>query len=116
MCYTDSHQRTPLKDPVFKLHGRQEDNISKTIKTPNHKDKGSDKPHSTPPPPQSHGTTNQSPWTSIEQEPQEETGGDEEGGHHEGMSPGRRTPGYKGEYRVHASIVVNKDISLTIAP
>ena len=66
-----------LLGPTSQTPGKCEDNASKAPKTCSHHDKDSDRHHSTPPLPQSHGTTNWSPWTLIEPGPQEET---EEGG------------------------------------
>ena len=91
MHYTGRHWGTPLKDPIFKLHGKQGDNASKITKTPNHKGKGLGKLHSTPPWPQNHGTTSQFPWILIEQAPQGGTGEDKEGEHHKEIFQEQRT-------------------------
>ena len=112
----DNHRGMLLKSPTFKLHGKQGDNASRTIKTHSHKGKDSDKPHSAPLLPQSHGTTSQSQWTSIEQETWEGTGEDKGGEHPEETLQGQMTQEHRGEYRVHVSTVVNKGTSLTIVP
>ena len=109
MSYTSDHKEAS-KDRVSEMHGKQEASASKTTKTCNHKNKVLDKP------PLSHGTINQSLWTSTGQELQEETGEDAAEGSQEEMSPELMIQGPKEEYRVHALTVENKDTLLTIVP
>ena len=103
-------------EPTSQATGKLEDNASKAPQTHNHNDRGSDKPHSTLPLPQNHGTTNQSQWTSIEQGPPWETGEAKVKDSHEGMLQGQMTSEPKGGYKVHALIADSRDTLLMIAP
>ena len=87
MLYTSNHKGAPPKDLTLGTHDKHGDNASKTTKTCNSKDKDLDRPLSTQPPPQNHGTTSQFQWTLIELGLQEGIGEDKGGSRQEGMSP-----------------------------
>ena len=116
MPCTDNLWGIPCQRPASNPLGKHEDNASKTIKTHSHKDRGSDRPLSTQPLPWSHGTINQFQWTLTEPEHHKEIGEVEEGDHHKEVWLGQMMPEPKEGYRVHASLVESKDISLTIVP
>ena len=115
MHYTSNLRETSLNDWTFRIPGKCEDNTSKTTRTCNHSDRGSAKPHLIPPPPQDLGTINQSQWTLTGQGLLWETGEVKEEANPEETLLEWMILDLKGEYRVCASPVDNKDTSLAIA-
>ena len=116
MHCTNDLRETLLSDQTFRTPGKHEDNVSKITQTHSHNNKGSDRPPSTPLQPQDPGTTNPFQWTSTGQKPLEGIGEGKEGGNQEETLPELMMFKPKGEYRVCALTVDNKDISLVIAP
>ena len=114
MCYTNEPWTTPHK-PVSPTPGKPGDNASKMPKTHKHNDKDLDRPHSIPLWPQNHKITNQSQWTLTEPGLPEEIEEDKARDSCKGTSLGLTTPEPKEAYRVHVSIVDNKDTLLAIA-
>ena len=115
MPCTNDHKEA-FTDLASETCGKQEDSVSKTTKTCNHKDKALGRPPSIWPQLQNHGTISQFPWISTEWELQEETGEDEAEDNQKGMSPELTIQGPKEGYRVCALTVENKDTSLAIVP
>ena len=116
MHYTSDLREMLLNDQTFRTPGKPEANASKTTRTHNHSNRGSDKPLSTLPPPLNPGTTSLFQWISTGQEPLEGTGEDKEGDNPEETLPELMMSEPKGEYRVHASIAENKATLFMIAP
>ena len=86
MPCTNNQLETPLLfDQTSRQTGKHEGNTSKATKINSNSDKVLDRPLTTPPQHQDHGTISQFPWISIELEHQEETGGGEEEVHKEEM-------------------------------
>ena len=106
----------PHPDPTFRQIGKHKDNVLRTIKVNNLRDRGSVRPPSIPLLCQDHGTINPFQWILIEPEHHEGIGEDKEEVHKEEMWPELMIPKPKGEYRVHVSIVESKDTLLAIVP
>ena len=116
MRCTNNNPKIPLHDPVSNQPGRCEGNTPRATRVSSPRGKGLDKPCSTLPLHQKHGTTNQSQWISIEPEHLEGTGEVEEGVHLEGTQPEWKMLKSREGFRMHVLIAVNRDTLLAIAP